>query len=295
MKSYYDIIGDGGSNILEQVGAMHAAIDEKLAGVKHRLAIGSGKGGVGKSTLTRQLATALRQRGNACAILDADLNGPSQARLSGLQDVPLLPGAEGVALPKDSNGVGVVSLGSLVPETEAVEFASVAEGDSHTWRATREFTAVAELLAAIDWGHLDYLLIDLPPGAERTFQFAEFLGSSTTFLLVSVPSDLARGVVARSLAALRRTPNRVLGFVENMDGYWCNACNDVRPLFPASERIDLGIPKLGSVPFDPELAAACDQGELAVGKDRPWWIAVEKLAEAVEETIESKPLDDKTE
>ncbi len=291
MKSYYDITGDGGSNILQQVGAIRAAIGEKLAGVKHRIAIGSGKGGVGKSTLTRQLATVLRQRGNACAILDADLNGPSQARLSGLQDVPLLPGAEGVALPKDANGVGVVSLGSLIPETEAVSFDTVAQGDSYTWRATREFAAVGELLASIDWGQLDYLLIDLPPGVERTLQFAEFLGSQTSFILVTVPSDLARGVVARSVAALRETSNRVLGYVENMNGYWCDACNDVRPLFPASDRIDLGIPKLGSVPFDPELAAACDRGELAVGKDRPWWIAVQKLAETVEETIESKPGD----
>jgi len=289
MKNYYDITGDGGSNILEQVGAMQAAIGEKLAGVKHRLAIGSGKGGVGKSTLTRQLATALRGRGNTCAILDADLNGPSQARMSGLRDVPLLPGAEGVALPKDAHGVGVVSLGSLVPESEAVTFDTVAQGDSYTWRATREFTAVAELLASIDWGHLDYLLIDLPPGAERTLQFAEFLGSQTAFILVTVPSDLARGVVARSVAALRGTPNRVLGYVENMRGYWCDVCNDVRPLFPESEHVDLGLPRLGSVPFDPELAAACDRGELAVGNDRPWWVAVQKLAETVEETIETKP------
>lgn len=291
MKSYYDIVGDGGSRIGEQVGAIHAAIAEKLAGVKHRLAIGSGKGGVGKSTLTRQLATALRQRGNTCAILDADLNGPSQARLSGLRDVPLLPGADGVAFPKDVNGVGVVSLGSVVPESEAVSFDTVSEGDSHTWRATREFTAIAELLASIDWGHLDYLLIDLPPGAERTFQFAEFLGPTTAFLLVTVPSDLARGVVLRSVAALRNAPNRVLGFVENMDGYWCDACNDVRPLFPASTRIDLGIPRLGSVPFDPELAAACDRGELALGNERPWWVAVTKLATAVEQAIESKSND----
>jgi ATP-binding protein involved in chromosome partitioning len=291
MKTYFDITGDGGSNIFEQVGAVRAAIDEKLAGVKHRLAIGSGKGGVGKSTLTRQLATALRQRGNACAILDADLNGPSQARLSGLQDVPLLPGAEGVALPLDANGVGVVSLGSVVPETDAVSFDTVAKGDSHTWRATREFTAIAELLASIDWGHLDYLLIDLPPGAERTFQFAEFLGSQTSFVLVTVPSDLARGVVARSIASLRETPNRLLGYVENMKGYWCDACNDVRPLFPAGDLVSLDIPKLGSVPFDPELAAAGDRGELAVGNDRPWWAAVERLAETVEQTIESTPGD----
>ena len=289
MKSYYDITGDGGSNILGQIGAMQAAIGEKLAGVKHRIAIGSGKGGVGKSTLTRQLATALRQRGNACAILDADINGPSQARLSGLHDVPLLPGTEGVALPKDANGVGVVSLGSLVPETEAVRFDTVSQGDSYTWRATREFTALAELLASIDWGQLDYLLIDLPPGAERTHQFAEFLGSQTAFILVTVPSDLARGVVSRSVVSLRDTPNRLLGYVENMRGYWCDACNEVRPLFPESERIELGIPRLGSVPFDPELAAACDRGELVLGSDRPWWIAVRKLAETVEETIESKP------
>ena len=70
----------------------------------------------------------------------------------------------------------------------------------------------------------------------------------------------------------------MLGYVENMRGYWCDECNDVRPLFPESERVDLGIPRLGSVPFDPELAAACDRGELAIGNDRPWWVAVQKLA-----------------
>ena len=286
MKNYYDISGDGGSNILEQVGAMHAAIAERLAGVKHKLAIGSGKGGVGKSTLTRQLATALRRRGNGCAILDADLNGPTQARLSGLQQVPLLPGAEGVAYPRDSDGVGVVSLGSIFPETEAVQFDSVASGDSFTWRATREFTALAELLGSIEWGELDYLLVDLPPGAERTFQFAEFLGTDTDFILVTVPSDLARGVVSRSVAALNETPNRLLGYVENMKGYWCDDCQAVRPLFPEQENVDLGIERLGSVPFDPELAAACDRGESPTGIERPWWVAVDRLAEAVEMKIE---------
>ena len=286
MKNYYDITGDGGSNILEQVNAMHAAIGERLAGVKHRLAIGSGKGGVGKSTLTRQLATALRRRGHAVAILDADLNGPTQARLSGLQRVPLLPGATGVALPIDSDDVGVVSLGALFPETEAVQFDTVSSGDSHTWRATREFTALAELLSSIDWGELDYLLIDLPPGAEKTFQFAEFLGVETAFMLVTVPSDLARGVVARSVAALHGTANPLLGYVENMKGYWCDRCQEVRPLFPTNESVDLGIPRLGSVPFDPELAAACDRGESPTGVDRPWWAAVDALAEVVETKIE---------
>ncbi len=150
--------------------------------------------------------------------------------------------------------MGVVSLGSLVPESQAVEFDSVSSGDSHVWRATREFTFLGQLLGTVRWGELDFLLIDLPPGAERTFQYAEFLGAETAFVLISTPSELARGIVSRSVAALGATPNRLLGYVENMCGYYCAGCDDVRPLFPGTLAADFGIPCLGRVPFDPELA-----------------------------------------
>lgn len=279
MKSYFDIAGDGGSNILEQVGSQRARIAERLAGVRHLVAIGSGKGGVGKSTLTLQLATALAGRGSRCAVLDADLNGPSQARLAGLMSTPLVPGPSGVALPRNRQGVGVVSLGALVPESEALRFASLADGDSHVWRATREFTALGELLVSIDWGELDFLFVDLPPGAERTFQYAEFLGRRTAFLLVTIPSELARGVVARSVAALLGTPNPVLGYVENMKGYYCADCGSVKPLFPDPGRSELRIPCLGSVPFDPELAALCDRGEPVPVQGGPWFEAVRDVAD----------------
>jgi ATP-binding protein involved in chromosome partitioning len=94
VKSYHDIVGDGGSRILEQVVEQRARIADGLAGVRHLLAVGSGKGGVGKSTLTLHLAGALRARGLRIAILDADFNGPSQARMAGVQGAPLVPGTE---------------------------------------------------------------------------------------------------------------------------------------------------------------------------------------------------------
>ena len=238
MKSYHDIVGDGGSRVLEQVAEQRTRITDGLAGVRHLVAVGSGKGGVGKSTLTLHLAGALRARGLRIAILDADFNGPSQARMAGVQGALFVPGSHKVALPRTRNGIGVFSMGSLIPESEALEFESAAHGESHTWRATREFALLGEILGSFEWGALDLLMFDLPPGAERTVQYADFLGPRTSFLLVTIPSEVARGVVARSVAALSKGPNRLLGYVENMSGYYCRDCNAIKPLFvsPALRR-----------------------------------------------------------
>jgi ATP-binding protein involved in chromosome partitioning len=219
MKHYHDIAGDGGSRVLEQVAEQRTRITDGLAGVRHLVAVGSGKGGVGKSTLTLHLAGALRARGLRIAILDADFNGPSQARMAGVQGALFVPGSHKVALPRTKNGIGVFSMGSLIPESEALEFESAALGESHTWRATREFALLGEILGAFEWGALDVLMFDLPPGAERTVQYADFLGPRTSFVLVTIPSEVSRGVVARSVAALSKGPNRLLGYVENMSGY----------------------------------------------------------------------------
>ena len=235
MKGYHDIVGDGGSRILEQVAEQRTRITDGLAGVRHLVAVGSGKGGVGKSTLTLHLAGALRARGLRIAILDADFNGPSQARMAGVQGALFVPGSHKVALPRTRNGIAVFSMGSLIPESEALEFESAAHGESHTWRATREFALLGEILGSFEWGALDLLMFDLPPGAERTVQYADFLGPRTSFLLVTIPSEVSRGVVARSVAALSKGPNRVLGYVENMSGYYCRDCNAIKPLFVSPE------------------------------------------------------------
>ena len=271
MKGYHDIVGDGGSRILEQVVEQRARIAEGLAGVRQLVAIGSGKGGVGKSTLTLHLAGALRARGLRIAILDADFNGPSQARMAGVQRALFVPppspqgfgvagGSRKVPLPRTRNGIGVFSMGSLIPESEALDFESAAKGESHTWRATREFALLGEILRSFEWGELDLLMFDLPPGAERTIQYADFLGTQASFVLVTIPSDVSRGVVARSVAALSKGQHRVLGYVENMSGYYCRDCDAIKPLFSSDNAPALDIPCLGTVPFDPELARHCDRG-----------------------------------
>lgn len=278
MKKYEDLAGDGGSKIVEQVVRLKEDIASAMQPLRTRLAVGSGKGGVGKSTLTMLLALALKDQGQHPVVLDADLNGPSQARLAGLRTRVPIPGRKGLAVPLTSDGIGVVSMGTLVPESEQVEFPSLSQGDSYVWRATKEFSVLSDFLAGTDWSPFDTLLLDLPPGAERTFQYAEFLGPQTAFLLVTIPSDVSRGVVRRSIAALSRTASPVLGYVENMKGYYCPSCRQVRPLFPDSRRVELSIPCLGGVPFDPELAALCDQGLSLQGqKGSAGWRAVEAI------------------
>jgi ATP-binding protein involved in chromosome partitioning len=307
MKRYHDIVGDGGSRVLEQVAEQRARITDGLAGVRHLVAVGSGKGGVGKSTLTLHLAGALRARGLRIAILDADFNGPSQARMADVRGAVFVPppspkglgvagGSHKVALPRTANGIGVFSMGSLVPESEALEFESAAHGESHTWRATREFALLGEILGSFEWGALDLLMFDLPPGAERTVQYADFLGPRTSFLLVTIPSEVSRGVVARSVAALSKGSHRILGYVENMSGYYCRDCNAIKPLFEspfdsAQGRPDasgLEIPCLGTVPFDPELARHCDAGiSLAALTETPVGRALDHVAQQLLNRLES--------
>ena len=286
MKTYHDIAGDGGSRILEQVAEQRARITDGLAGVRHLVAVGSGKGGVGKSTLTLHLAGALRARGLRIAILDADFNGPSQARMAGVEGALFVPGSHKVTLPRTRDGIGVFSMGSIIPESEALDFESTARGESQTWRATREFALLGQILASFEWGALDLLMFDLPPGAERTVQYAEFL-PRTSFLLVTIPSEVSRGVVARSVAALAKGGNRILGYVENMSGYYCRGCNAIKPLFVSDGSIDLRVPCLGTVPFDPELARHCDKGTaLAEVPATPVGRALEQVAQRLVDALE---------
>lgn len=279
MKTYHDITGDGGSDVLGQVTAQARAIDAALAGVGRLVAVGSGKGGVGKSTVTMALARALAETGARVTILDADLNGPSQARLAGLEGRPWIPGERGLVPPRREDGIGVVSMGSLLSAAAPLEFETVSTGEQQTWRATRELAMVSQILAGTDWGELDVLLLDLPPGTERTVQFMESVSGHGRlgFVMVTLPSAVSRGVVARTFSALAPLTAgtadagtadeggalELLGTVENMAGYYCKDCGEVKPLFPEASPDEDDSPateRLARIPFDPDLAALCDRG-----------------------------------
>lgn len=253
-KTYWDLVGDGGSQILEQVQKSRRLLAETLDAFDRVVCVGSGKGGVGKSTITRLLALMLAERGERTAVLDADFNGPSQAILSGLKATPPIPGKLGLLVPRTSEGIGVLSLGTMLSNRQNLEFESAARGDSFTWRSTREFTLLLEVLTKTDWEGFQNLLIDLPPGTERTFQYAEFFGPKVAFLLVSSPSRLSRDVVARTVSSLKSSRVPLLGYIENMQDYLCADCGALKPLFRSGSSPDLEIPRLGSIPFDPGIS-----------------------------------------
>ena len=264
MKTYRDIAGDGGSDIPGQVAGREARVRARMASVAHSLAVMSGKGGVGKSAVTANLAAALAMLGQRIGVLDADINGPCMAKMLGVRGEALKLGEDGVQPAAGPLGIKVASMDLLLPRTAApVEWDAPAPPHPHTWRGALEATALEEFLADTAWGELDFLLVDLPPGPERWASLHGLLPQCDAVIAVTIPSQVAQLTVQRSVISAQRLKARLLGVVENMCSYLCPQCGASQPLFPAAgeaQAAALGVPVLARIPFDPRLAACCDQG-----------------------------------
>jgi len=236
----------------------------RMASVAHSLAVMSGKGGVGKSAVTANLAAALAMLGHRVGVLDADINGPCMAKMLGVRGQALKLAPDGVQPAAGPLGIKVVSMDLLLPRTAApVEWDAPAPPHPHTWRGALEATALEEFLADTAWGELDFLLVDLPPGPERWASLHGLLPQCDAVIAVTIPSQVAQLTVQRSVISAQRLKARLLGVVENMCSYLCPQCGASQPLFPAAgeaQAAALGVPVLARIPFDPRLAACCDQG-----------------------------------
>jgi len=255
MKRYRDIVGDGGSNIVSQVEAQQARLTTRLRDVRAIVAVVSGKGGVGKSSVTANLAAACARAGDRVGVLDADLNGPTMAKMLGVRGAPLVVGAGGVTPPTSALGVRVMSMDLLLADDATpLTWQAPSQAEAHTWRGSMEANALREFLADTDWGALDLLLVDLPPGTDRLATVAGLLPALSGTIVVTIPSDVSSLVVRKSITVARQTGAPVLGVIENMAGLFPG---------PGGERLaqESGVPFLGGVPFDPALAAAADRGE----------------------------------
>ena len=255
MKRYRDIAGDGGSDVAGQVGAQLARLRRRLEPVRFVVAVVSGKGGVGKSTITGGLACAFALDGWRVAVLDADLNGPSMAKVLGVRGARLQVGDAEVEPPAGILGIRVMSMDLLLPGDAApLVWDAPTQAEAHTWRGTMEANALREFLADTAWGALDVLVLDLPPGTDRLATVVSLVPGLAGTILVTIPSDLSQLIVKKSITVARGSGVPVVGLVENMAGLFSG---------PDAEALALeaGIPFLGAVPFDRELALAADRGE----------------------------------
>ena len=223
-----------------------------IPGIRHIIAVASGKGGVGKSTTSCNLALGFAAMGLKVGILDADVYGPSQPKLFGLRGKPRLVGPR-MLEPMERFGVKVMSIGFLVEEDNAM-----------IWRGPMVISAITQMLREVAWGELDILVVDLPPGtgdAQLTMAQQTPLAGA---VIVSTPQDIALIDARRGIEMFRKVNVPMLGLIENMSSFCCPACNHVTPIFGhGGARIEAetrGIPYLGEIPLDIAIRQTSDDG-----------------------------------
>jgi ATP-binding protein involved in chromosome partitioning len=291
-RTYHEVEA-AGHEVPEQVGAQHARLARRLAGIRAVWLVASGKGGVGKSAVTANLAAALAARGLAVGALDGDVNGPSLARMLGAGRGSLLSDDDGIRPAAGVAGTRVMSMDLLLGSPDApVRWREPDPSAAFLWQSALETGAVREFLSDVSWGRLDVLLIDLPPGTDKMARVLELVPEPAGVLLVTTPSEAARAVVTRSATVLRESRSRNTGLVVNMAGHACSACGHVDALFDDASDARLvaesGLEAWARIPFHSGFATATDGGRPPVldAADDPSSAALLGLAARVAGTLE---------
>jgi ATP-binding protein involved in chromosome partitioning len=257
----------------------------RMGKIKHKVAVISGKGGVGKSVITVNLAAAFAMTGHAVGILDADIHGPSVPRLLGLTGQQVRVGPPGVFPVTGPLEMKVMSIDFFLPEERAPTI----------WRGPLKMRAIRQLLTDVVWGELDALFIDLPPGTgDEALSIAQLLPDIDGVIIVTMPSELSRAVVGKAVTFAERLGMPIIGVVENFSGYVCPNCGEEVDIFQAGagEKMaeEAGVPFLGKIPIDPKVSASSDKGKpfTLEHPDSPASKAFAVVVEKVEEYLRAR-------
>lgn len=239
-------------------------------GVARILAIGSGKGGVGKSTVSSNLAVALAKQGRKVGLLDADIYGPSQPRMMGISKRPASPDGKTI-IPLHNHGVTMMSIGLMLAEEKAV-----------VWRGPMLMGALQQMMTQVEWGELDVLLVDLPPGTGDVAMTLCQRSKLTGAIVVSTPQDVALLDARKALDMFNTLKTPVLGLIENMSTYICEKCGHEAHIFGhggvAAEADRIDVPFLGALPISLETRIAGDVGTPIAAGEGPMAQAYAQLA-----------------
>jgi len=249
---------------VEDIETVRARIARALAEVNRIVVVMSGKGGVGKSAVSVNLALGLAQRGRQVGLLDADLNGPSVAKMLGLRGQPVRVAGDGNLLPAPGpQGLRVQSMDFFLQGNQALDWDGPI-GEAVSVRSVIEQAAIGDLLGRTEWGQLDFLVVDLAPGADRLPALSLWLPPIAAALAVTIPTQVALLAVERSLRRARDIGFPLMGLVENLGTAICSKCGAEGPLFRETLEVEiareLDLELLAQIPFDADLAAAADRG-----------------------------------
>ena len=257
-------------------GGRHLQEKQPIAGVKHLVAVGSGKGGVGKTTVAVNLAIALGKMGAKVGLLDADVYGPNVPLMLGTSEQPRAL-AENVIEPVEAYGVKLISMGLLNPGDRPL-----------IWRGPMLHGVMQQFLRSVQWGELDYLIIDLPPGTgDVQLSLAQSV-AVTGAVIVTTPSIVALADVRKAIEMFRQVNVGILGIVENMSYFSCPHCEQRIDVFGHGEGASMaktfGVPMLGEIEIDPQIRIGGDTGKpvAAQGEDAPGAKSIFAMARAVE-------------
>jgi len=269
------------TNPWEQKNKDEALIEQRMSRVKHKIAIISGKGGVGKSLVTVNLAAALTGK-KKVAILDSDLTGPCVPKMLGLKGSKLEVGPAGIGPATGPLGIKVVSMDFLLPSDDSPVI----------WRGPLKMSAIRQFLGEVNWGSLDYFLVDLPPGTgDESLSILQLLPDMDGVVIVTIPSEVSQSVVKKAITFARKMEVPIFGLVENMSGMVCPHCGELVEVFGGdggarvAEEMDVEL--LGSIPMDPRISTDSDEGTPFIVRhpDSPAAKAFRKIVEKIEKKV----------
>jgi ATP-binding protein involved in chromosome partitioning len=241
-----------------------ARLAQKLSCIRKKIMVMSGKGGVGKSTVAVNLAASLALQNYAVGILDADIHGPDIPRMCGVENRPLLSHGVGVNPVTVFKGLQIVSMGLLSQDPDK----------AIVWRGPLKHRAIKQFLGDVNWGNLDFLIVDLPPGTgDEPLSIAHLIKNVDGSIIVTTPQDVALLDSRKAVSFSRLLNVPVVGIIENMSGMSCPKCGEKIDLFKvgggAKAARELGVPYLGHIPIDPRMVIRCDAGTPFVTDPEP--------------------------
>lgn len=260
---------------------------QRLSRIKHKIMVMSGKGGVGKTTVSVNLALQLARRGYKVGLLDADIHGPN---------VPLMLGLEGSRLEVSENGVEPIVIGNNELKVVSMSFLLQSPDTPVIWRGPLKMGALRQFLSEVNWGELDFLIVDLPPGTgDEPLSIAQLIKDIDGTVIVTTPQEVALLDSRKSVNFAKKLGIKVLGIIENMSGFVCPHCGKEVNLFKkgGGEKAakEHNVPFLGRIPIDPRIVEIEDSGRLifeAVGSDSPFFKAFEEIVDKLLQRIGEK-------